>query len=77
MAIPDARAHGAMEVPEAVDASWTVERLRAEADRDVFYKVKYRARVSHAHDGSEWVALYTLVAVQRSGIVRRRATSTS
>ena len=77
MALSHARAHGAAEVPEAVDSSWTVERLRAEADRDVLYKVKYRARVSHALDSSEWVALYNLVAVQRSGIVRRRATSTS
>ena len=69
------RTLGAMEVPQAVDASWNVELLRDEADRDILYKVKFRKRVTMATGESEFVALSSLVAMLRSRIVFLCATS--
>jgi hypothetical protein len=56
----------AMEVPLAVDASWTVKKLRDEADREILYKVKWRQRSTVDTGDNDWVALCGSVALQRS-----------
>ena len=57
----------AMEVPLAVDVSWTVKKLRDEADReDILYKVKWRQRSTVDTGDNDWVALCGSVALQRS-----------
>ena len=57
----------AMEVPLAVDVSWTVRKMRDEADRkDILYQVKYRQRSTVEDADNDWVALCVSVALQRS-----------
>ena len=57
----------AMEVPLAVDVSWTVKKMRDEADRkDILYQVKYRQRSTVEDADNDWVALCVSVALQRS-----------